>query len=379
MYTLLQYLHTLSDPEGLTRTLRGIDIMRSADGRPVLSSGNSAATFRLRIDGHEKALKCYFTPHPHLKEIYGDRLLEKELYLFTSPHSGEWVDVVLNDWVEGISLDRAVREAAARRDITTLEHLSRSFDTLALDLLGKEWAHGDLKPENILLTPNGRLQLIDFDACFLPRFSGERSAEIGTAAYQHPTRDNTVFDVHIDDYPIALISTALHALCCDPSLPERYPSDGLIFTPGHIARSAALDQTLSLFERRGMAAAYHIALLLLSPTHRLPRLEGYLHALTQRPRVVDPLPELFVEEGLWGFRTPHEVVIPPLYHSGFDFTEGLAAVELGHTWHFIALDGTVRLTFEGCQAVKPFRNGRTRVLRNGELFEYDTEGRLFEN
>lgn len=36
MYTLLQYLHTLSDPEGLTRTLRGIDIMRSADGRPVL-------------------------------------------------------------------------------------------------------------------------------------------------------------------------------------------------------------------------------------------------------------------------------------------------------------------------------------------------------
>lgn len=33
-------------------------------------------------------------------------------------------------------------------------------------------------------------------------------------------------------------------------------------------------------------------------------------------------PELFVENGRWGYRTAERVVVAPLYDNGFDFTEG---------------------------------------------------------
>lgn len=51
---------------------------------------------------------------------------------------------------------------------------------------------------------------------FLPVFAGEKSPELGTAAYQHPGRTAEDFDASIDDYSIATISTTLHALALEP-------------------------------------------------------------------------------------------------------------------------------------------------------------------
>ena len=59
----------------------------------------------------------------------------------------------------------------------------------------------------------------------------------------------------------------------------------------------------------------------------------------------------------------------PLYDNGFDFTEGLAAVQLGGTWHYIDTAGRTRLSCPGCAAVKPFRGGKAQVVRNGERQE----------
>lgn len=232
------------------------------------------------------------------------------------------------------------------------------------------------------------------------------------------------FDASLDDYPAALISTALHALALDPTLYARYSeADGLLFTPQKIGTDAALCEVLALFERRGLAAQYRIARLLRSPSLRLPGLpqllalaaettetdermgpeetkntvntattgtteaketagstgpkramgaeetaggnsgptdapadssadgttedptedpagdsaEGTTGAPTEDPTdgAVAEAAELFVENGLWGYRTPEQVVVPPLYDCGFDFTEGLAAVRLGATWHYI--------------------------------------------
>ena len=88
--------------------------------------------------------------------------------------------------------------------------------------------------------------------------------------------------------------------------------------------------------------------------------------------------ELFVENGLWGYRTPEQVVVPPLYDCGFDFTEGLAAVRLGATWHYIDGAGRTRISCPGYEAVKPFRNGRAPVVRGGRRLEIDREGREFD-
>ena len=85
-------------------------------------------------------------------------------------------------------------------------------------------------------------------------------------------------------------------------------------------------------------------------------------------------PELFVENGLWGYRCNGREVIPPLYDCGFDFSEGLAAVRLGHTWHYIDRSGRTRLSLPGCEAVKPFRSGRARIFRDGTCRTIDPEG-----
>ena len=56
---------------------------------------------------------------------------------------------------------------------------------------------------------------------------------------------------------------------------------------------------------------------------------------------------------------------------------GLAAVLLGSTWHYIDTAGRTRLSFPGCEAVKPFRNGRAQVVRSGRRIEIDRAGREF--
>ncbi len=412
MYTLRQYLITLSDPCGLTRTLGEVEACRDASGRMCFSRGNSAVVFRIRHAGRIRSLRGYLRPQRHLREIYGERLLEKELYLYTSPRSGVWVDVVLGDWIEGENLHETIARAATTRDTKRLERLAADFDRLAARMVADDRAHGDLKPENILVGVDGKLHPIDFDAAYLPCFAGEPSPELGTAAYQHPARTVADFNDRLDDYPAALISTALHALCEDPTLWDRYGNpDSLLYDPHHIATDPALRESIARFEATGRAVQYRIARLLFAPHPELPDLRGLLDEAVRREdrreealradtqvaghtdltpgEMVStpeaggvsaeiPEPELFVEHGRWGFRSPERVVIPPLYDNGFDFTEGLAAVLLGHTWHFIDPQGHTRLSCIGCEAVKPFRGGRARILRNGRWYELDPSGREFD-
>lgn len=234
--------------------------------------------------------------------------------------------------------------------------------------------------------PTGELQLIDFDAMFLPAFAGRRSPELGTRAYQHPAREAADFDVSLDDYPAALISTALHALALDPSLARRHASDGVLFTPSRMRDDGVLEEVLTLFEERGMAIAYRIARLLLSPTLKLFGLAGLLARAVEAADAANgpagektppdggQTPELFAENGLWGYRCGERVVVAPLYDCGFDFSEGLAAVRLGHTWHYIDPAGVTRLSLPGCEAVKPFRGGRARIFRRDGVHVIDREG-----
>lgn len=391
MYTLSQYLMTLSDPDGLTRTLGAVEVCRDPKGRMCFSVGNSAAVFRIRHEGRIRSLRCYLRPQRHLKEIYGERLLERELYLYTSPESGVWVDAVIGEWIEGEDLHTAIARAAEADDRTRLGELAGAFDRLAAAMVADDRAHGDLKPENILVDRSGALHVIDLDASFLPGMAGETSPELGTAAYQHPARTAADFNERMDDYPAALISTALHALRVDPTLWRRYGSaDALLYNPRRAATDPALNETLDQFEARGMALAYRIARLLRAPRPELPELPALLAEAARRSEAPQEgpqaagapsaaeWPELFAEGGRWGFRTAERVVIPPLYDNGFDFTEGLAAVLLGHTWHFIDPQGHTRLSCSGCEAVKPFRGGYARILRHGRWRKVDPQGREFE-
>ena len=200
-----QCIKSIENPYGLTRTLGLFKVLGYC-------TGNSAAIFEvLADDGRHLRLKCYTRPKEILDAIYGDRLLKDELYVFTGD-TGVWIDVVADEWIEGVTLGEAVREAAAAADTERLATLAERFDSMARGMLARDWAHGDLKPDNIIVTPDGGLQMIDFDAVYLPQLRRMRSRELGTAAWQHPSRSYSDYDRHLDDYPIALISTLLHAL-----------------------------------------------------------------------------------------------------------------------------------------------------------------------
>lgn len=133
----------------------------------------------------------------------------------------------------------------------------------------------------------------------------------------------------------------------------------------HTGNSAVIFRIrLDAFARRGDAVGYRTAQLLRSPVAKLPQAASLFAWRLRPPRPADDPPELAVDAGRWGFRSGGRFVIPPVWDNGFDFSEGLAAVEIAGRWHFIDTAGRVVLNCPPCDAVKPFRNG-TAELRSG--------------
>ncbi len=375
MPTIRQLLETLHEPDGLTRTLGEITVCRNATGDPLHWVGNSAVVFRIRRDEHDFALKCYLRKVPHLAEIYGRHYLPEELYVWNEEGSGTWCDVTLTEWIEGRSLREAAEEAVRSGDQATLRRLAEAFDRLALELLDDDCAHGDLKPENLIVDNTGTIHPIDFDACFRPSFAGERSPELGTAAYQHPYRTAADYDASLDDYPIALISVSLHALALQPELlAHREEEEGLLLSPVRIlrGRSPLYDEVIELFECACDALHYRMARLLTLPLLRLEDLPELMHYAVHRPVCSDGT-ESYTAHGLWGFRTADSLLTPPLYHECFDYSEGLAAVRLGRWWHFIDNVGRRHFDCRAFSAVKPFANGSAIACRGPIRYRIDRE------
>lgn len=377
--TIPQYINTMSDTYGLTKTLGVIDVYTKPNGEPWFIVGNNSVIFRIRHEGRTKILKCYTLSKRNTRRIYGAKCLHKELYIYTDNMHGDWADVVLDDWIDGITLQKAINNSIGNE--AAMRSLAERFDRLALALLKEDWAHGDLKPENIIISPDGRMHLIDFDALFCPEFAGESSEETGTAAFQHPARDAQYFNKSIDDYPIALISTALHALSLDPTLAERYDTNEmLLFHPKELVggRCQALEEVERLFATRGELIPYHIALRLESKSPEIPDLQSLLEQAVILPdKACDPHPDTLqtdCEGDLWGYTRDGQFVIAPLYECCFDFSEGLAAVSIGGSWHYIDSAGRVVMCCSQYDDIYPFQDGVTIVVKEGVRKRINAKG-----
>ena len=339
------------------------------------SVGRSAIVFEVMCDGRKMAMRVYMRHHRNLRAIYGDRYYPKELLVNVSDCAYGLADVVLCDWHEGVSLQSKIEECYAKP--TKMAALSQMFEEFALTLLREEWAHGDLKPENIIFTNDG-LRLIDFDAIYRDGFTIDDCVEIGTTQFQHPLRERSDFGGDIDDYPIALIATALAAMALDNSIGRDIPqSDYLLIRPNLAIedRDENLRKIEALFAEHGDVRHYRIAKLLRSKRLSLPQLKNLLEA---RPLSLEHSGNLTLEyyNGYWGFAKDGRFVIPPLYDLAFEFSEGLALVRVGDVWHFIDESGAVVITCGRGSGIKPFKGGVARITREDGDYMIYRDGRV---
>lgn len=378
--TILDIVNAVAAPYTVWRTLHGIEPL-CRDGRPIYISGNASVLFQVRHEGGLKMLKCYTRKHPYLKEIYGEQYYPRELHVISISGEHSWVDCLLYDRIEGNTLDEELSCATTSEDYA---RLAEEFDQMACRLLTSERRHGDLKPENIIVTKDGRMEPIDFDAAFIPSLAGRKSAEIGTAAYQHPARTSSIFDEHLDDYSIAFLSTLLHAAAIDPTLLKEYSTTHEPpFMPREIVsgKCPAMTEIIEQFARRGDAIRYRIARMLSSQWPRLFNLKATICHSTAEPFAA-PITDAYLEQesGLWGCRNDQGWIVPPLFDDGFDPTEGYMVASLGGYTHLIRLsDRRVVHSFDKGIKAKPVHNAEIAIRNEDSSREYIKLEALLQN
>ena len=92
-------------------------------------------------------------------------------------------------------------------------------------------------------------------------------------------------------------------------------------------------------------------------------------------RIVDN-PFLEYYNGFWGFAVEGKFTIPPIYDLAFEFSEGLALVQVGDVWHFIKTNGEVAIVCGRGHGIKSFRNGKSQISREDGEFVIYRDGRI---
>lgn len=388
------WIDTIANPHGCFRSLGEFDAGRDAYGNIKFTAGNNAAVFRVTHEGIPKMLKCFVREDEQRSDKYriisemNDSmlskvsLLEKEAYLYDEFGNGSFHDILICEWIEGNTLDIEIRRAGREFGASRFRELAALFDVLAAKLLGREWSHGDLKPENIVVTPADNAVLIDYDAMFVPGSDQAQICETGTPGYQHPSRDQTHYGPFLDDYPIALISTGLHAMALDPALYGKYcKGDAFILDPEEImaGTSAAYKEILDLFTVHGEYALYELTLKLKSPT---PEITGIAKVLNRylachEKDAENTEPELYCDGGLWGYKSKTGIYLTgPIFEDACEFSEELGIAMLNGNIHVLDTSGRMVINCGRFDAVKPFGCGLAAICTEGKWGYMDANGRI---
>lgn len=222
--TIEQYQEALQHPSTafIDPHLAKGKIRASGLGTPLVASGGFALTYGLEISSKKYAVRCFHREAKGLENRYSAiskkiQNLKSEYFVeFEYQNKGvriaknEW-PIVKMAWASGETLGEFVEKNY--RDKLKLTNLISSLTALAKYLENSGIAHGDIQDGNLMVADSGkRLQLIDYDGMFVPELAALGSAELGHRDYQHPKRDNTVYDAHLDRFSFIAIVLALRAL-----------------------------------------------------------------------------------------------------------------------------------------------------------------------
>lgn len=232
------YIEAIKSADDNFATLTDLCPVLDERGNPVMTSGNFAVVFKMEDQQSEKfyAVKCFLKEQPNRAESYkmiADELeyvsstylvqfkyLEREIFVDTNNSNEEEFPVLVMDWVEGVTLDKYIRQNID--DQYALQMLAYQFSKLAMWIIPQPFAHGDIKPDNIMVRDDGSLVLIDYDGMYVPAMKGQKARELGSPDFRHPSRTEDDFDEHIDDFSLISILLSLRAIANDSSLLEKY-------------------------------------------------------------------------------------------------------------------------------------------------------------
>ena len=285
-YPLLSdYIEAIKAAEDNFEQLKYLRPVMGADGEPVFSSGNFAVVFKMKDEqtGKLHAVKCFLREQEGRAEAYRQiaeeleyvsstfltpiKYLDKELFVDTNASDDTEFPVLLMDWVEGDTLDKYIRKHLD--DQYELSLLAYQFSRLAMWLMPQPFAHGDLKPDNILVKSDGTLVLVDYDGMYVPVMKGQRARELGSPDFRHPSRTETDFDEHIDDFSLVLLLLSLKIIRMDKTFLDKYGNKDncSVFVDADlrdIANSAANQKLLSLITNDGLCQIYSLFLMALA-------------------------------------------------------------------------------------------------------------------
>ena len=259
-----EYLDAIRSAEDNFDKLCGLRPVLDDNGNPIMSSGNFAVVFKMKDinTGKIYAVKCFTKEQDGRKEAYHQitnelelvqstylakvEYYDRELFVDTQNSDDSEFPVLLMDWVDGITLDRYIRQHL--NDTYALEMLAYNFSRLAMWLLPQPFAHGDLKPDNILVHDDGSLTLVDYDGMFVPAMQDQNSRELGSPDFRHPLRTESDFNEHIDDFPAISILLSLRLIAVAPFLLSKYgAADRLLFTESDYSALSSCQLLKSIF------------------------------------------------------------------------------------------------------------------------------------
>ena len=242
-----EYILSILSSEDCFEELAYLRPVIDSDGNPVYSGGNFAAVFKMVDEktGKYYAVKCFLRDQERRAESYRliseelskvdspylttIRYFEDELYVKSRATADTQFPVLLMDWVDGVNLDKYVRENI--NDQYELSMLAYRFSQLSMWLLPQPFAHGDLKQDNILVKEDGSLVLVDYDGMYVPAMKGQLARELGSPDFRHPLRTDSTFNEHIDDFSVVSILLSLKAIAVEPSLLDQFGApDRLLFS-----------------------------------------------------------------------------------------------------------------------------------------------------
>lgn len=283
-----EYIESIKAANSNFRTLANLCAVIDTQGNPVMTHGRNSVVFKLREreSGKFYAVKCFtcdmegrdeayqkiedFLSKRRFSNIIPVRYLENELHVNSKKSDEVLFPVVLMDWIDGDTLDNYLKTFIGNS--FQLHDLCVSFGMLCKELTDSPLSHGDIRPENIMVCPNGHIVLVDYDAMYVPAMEGEVAREIGDNNYIHPSRDESKFDQHVDDFALAALALSLKATSISYGILDEYEcDDAFIFTS---ADYESLQES-AIFQ--------HIIELMHEDSNVVRYINTFIHAYKQKP------------------------------------------------------------------------------------------------